>query len=144
MTLREALSIIALVVTLQFCLGLLIYGPLRPMPGLELYSIAVAVLMMAAVSSAIAVVLYALFSRYASERAMKVAMMTLTEDERKVFELILRSGGEVRQDDLRRQLDFSKSKLSALVNNLERKGAITKIRYHKTNLLKPSKEFIGR
>ncbi|MEM2908106.1 MAG: hypothetical protein QXP65_02785, partial [Candidatus Hadarchaeales archaeon] len=99
------MSIIALVVTLQFCLGLLIYGPLRPMPGLELYSIAVAVLMMAAVSSAIAVVLYALFSRYASERAMKVAMMTLTEDERKVFELILRSGGEVRQDDLRRQLD---------------------------------------
>lgn len=144
MTLREALGLVALVVVLQLCLGILIYGPLKPAPGLELYSIIVAVLVMAAVSSSIVVALYAVFSRYAAERAVKVAMMTLTEDERKVLELVMRSGGEVRQDQLRRQLDFSKSKLSALINNLERKGAITKMRYHKTNVLKPTKEFAGR
>ena len=70
--------------------------------------------------------------------------MTLTSDERLVFEAILRAGGEVRQDKLRRELDMSKSKLSALLNNLERKHAITKARYFKTNILRVSKEFSGR
>jgi uncharacterized membrane protein len=143
MTLREALGIVLLVVILQLCLGLLLYGPLRPAPGLELQSILVAILMMAAVAGSIAAGLAFAFKRYASERAMRVAMMTLTEDERRVLELVLRSGGEVRQDKLRRELDFSKSKLSALVNNLERKRAITKTRYHKTNILRVSKEFAG-
>lgn len=143
MTLREALGIVLLVVVLQLCLGLLLYGPLRPSPGLELYSIAVAILIMAAVAGSIAAILAFLFKRYAGERAMRIAMMTLTEDERKVLEIVLRSGGGIRQDHLRRQIDFSKSKLSALVNNLERKGAITKTRYHKTNILKPAKEFAG-
>ncbi|MEM2265760.1 MAG: helix-turn-helix domain-containing protein, partial [Candidatus Hadarchaeales archaeon] len=68
------------------------------------------------------------------------AMMSLTDDERKVFEEILRCK-EIRQDDLRRRMDFSKAKLSALVNNLEKKGMILKIRHHKTNLLRPTKEF---
>jgi len=144
MTLREALGIVLLVVILQLCLGLLLYGPLRPVPSLELQSIFVAILMMAVVAGSIAAALAFIFKRYAGERAMRVAMMTLTEDERKVLELVLRSGDEVRQDKLRRELDFSKSKLSALVNNLERKRAITKNRHHKTNVLKVSKEFAGR
>lgn len=144
MTLREALGIVLLVVILQLCLGLLLYGPLQPAPGLELQSIFVAILMMAAVAGSIAAVLAFIFKRYAGERAMRVAMMTLTEDERKVLELVLRSGGEARQDKLRRELDFSKSKLSALANNLERKRAITKTRYHKTNILKVNREFTGR
>jgi uncharacterized membrane protein len=100
--------------------------------------------MMALVAGSIAAALAFIFKRYSGERVMRVAMMTLTEDERKVLEQVLRSGGEVRQDKLRRELDFSKSKLSALVNNLERKHAITKNRYHKTNILKVSKEFAGR
>lgn len=144
MTLREALGIVLLVVILQLCLGLLLYGPLRPAPGLELHSILVAILVMAAVAGSVAAALTWAFKRYAGERAMRIAMMTLTEDERKVLELVLRSGGEARQDKLRRELDFSKSKLSALVNNLERKRAITKTRYHKTNILKVSREFAGR
>jgi uncharacterized membrane protein len=144
MTLREALGIVLLVVVLQLCLGLLLYGPLSPASGLELYSILIAILIMAAVAGSIAAVLAFLFKRYAGERAMKVAMMALTEDERKVLELVLRLGDEVRQDKLRRELDFSKSKLSALVNNLERKHVITKTRYHKTNILKVSREFAGR
>jgi uncharacterized membrane protein len=144
MTLRETLGIVLLVVILQLCLGLLLYGPLSPAPGLELHSILVAVLIMAAVAGSIAAALAFTFKRYAGERAMRVAMMTLTEDERKVLESVLRAGGEARQDKLRRELDFSKSKLSALVNNLERKHAITKTRYHKTNILRVSKEFAGR
>jgi len=142
MTLREAFGIVALVVVLQLCLGVLIYGPLRPAPGLELFSIVIAIAVMAAVAGSIAAVLTFLFKRYATERTMRVAMMTLTEDERRVLEEIMRMR-EVRQDDLRRRLDVSKSKLSALVNNLERKGAIVKLRYHKTNVLRPTKEFGG-
>lgn len=64
-----------------------------------------------------------------------------TEDERRVFEAILRSKGVAYQDKLRRELDMSKSKLSALVKNLERKQAITKERYFRT---KVNKEFTGK
>ncbi len=144
MMLREAFGIVALVVVLQLCLGLLLYGPLSPSPGLELTTIVVAILIMASVAGGIAAVLVFLFNRYASERTMRVALMALTEDERKVFETIVRSGGEARQDKLRKELDMSKSKLSALVNNLEKKHAITKTRYWKTNILKMSKEFTGK
>jgi uncharacterized membrane protein len=144
MTLREAFGIVALVVLLQICLGLLLYGPFKPVPGLEISAVVVAIGMMAGVAGSIAVVLVFLFKRYASERVVRVALMTLTEDERRVFEAILRSGGEARQDKLRRELDMSKSKLSALVNNLERKHAITKTRYWKTNILRVNKEFTGR
>jgi len=144
MTIREAFGIVALVVALQLCMGLLLYGLLKPAPSLELSAIVVAIGMMAAVAGGIAAGLVFLFKRYASERTLRVALMTLTEDERKVFEAIVRAGGGARQDKLRRELDMSKSKLSALVNNLERKHAITKARYFKTNILRVSKEFGGR
>jgi uncharacterized membrane protein len=143
MTIREALGIVVLVVVIQLCFGLLLYGLLKPAPSLEVSAIVVAIGVMAGVAGSIAAILVFLFNRYASERATRVALMTLTEDERRVFEAILRSGGEARQDKLRRELDMSKSKLSALVNNLERKHAITKTRYWKTNILKASKEFTG-
>ncbi len=143
MTLREAFGIVALVVVLQLCLGITMYA-LAPTPGLELSSIAIAIAVMATVAGSIAAILVFLSKRYASERTARVALMTLTEDERRVFEAIARAGGEARQDKLRRELDMSKSKLSALVNNLERKHAITKTRYWKTNILKVSKEFAGR
>jgi uncharacterized membrane protein len=123
---------------------LLLYGPLQTAPGLEISAVVVAIAVMAGVAGSVAIVLVFLFRRYASERVARVALMTLTEDERRVFEAIVRSGGEARQDKLRRELDMSKAKLSALVNNLERKHAITKTRYWKTNILKVSKEFTGR
>ena len=141
MTLREAIGIVALVVIIQLSMGLILYGPLRPAPGLELSTIAVAIGVLAAVAGTIAAVLLYLLKRYGKERAVRVAMMTLTEDERKVLEAIMRSGGEARQDKLRREVDMSKSKLSSLVNNLERKHVIAKTRYFKTNILKVSEEF---
>lgn len=143
MTLREAFAIVALVVVLQLSLGILLYGPFSPAPGLDLSTIVVAVGIMATVAGSIAAVLVFVFKRYAGERAVRIALMTLTEDERKVFEAIVRAGGEARQDKLRREVDMSKAKLSALVNNLERKHAITKTRYWKTNILRVSKEFSG-
>lgn len=144
MTIREAFGIVLLVVVIQLCLGLLLYGPLSPAPGLELSAIFIAILIMTLVAGGIAVVLVFLIRRYTSERVKRVVLMTLTDDERRVFEAILRAGGEARQDKLRRELDMSKAKLSALVNNLERKHAITKTRYWKTNILRINKEFTGR
>jgi len=144
MTIREAFGIVALVVIIQLCLGLLLYGPFGAAPGTEISTIVVAIGVMTGIAGSIAAVLVFLFNRYASERTMRVTLMTLTKDERRVFEAILRSKGEARQDKLRRELDMSKSKLSALVNNLERKHAITKTRHWKTNILKVNKEFVGR
>jgi uncharacterized membrane protein len=142
MSIREFLWVIVLVVVLQLCLGVMMYF-LSPSPYLNLANLAIAIVIMATVAGSIAVVLAFLFKRYATERTLRVAMMTLTEDERRVLEEIIRRG-EVRQDELRRKVDMSKSKLSALVNNLEQKGAVLKLRYHKTNLLRPTKEFGGR
>lgn len=139
MKLRDLLGVVALVVIIQLSLGLVLYGPLGA-SGVDFYSVLVALLILTVVSSSIAVGLYWVVRRYSSERAIRVALMTLTPDERAVLERIMQRG-KVRQDDLRRQVDMSKSKLSALVNNLERKRAIIKTRYHKTNILEPTEEF---
>ncbi|KXA94800.1 hypothetical protein AKJ36_02225 [candidate division MSBL1 archaeon SCGC-AAA259I07] len=74
------------------------------------------------------------------ERAIRTAIMTMSDDEQKVLREIMQHK-EIRQDDLRKELDFSKSKLSALLNNLEDKNAIKKSRYKRTNLLKPTEQF---
>ncbi|MGC8817298.1 MAG: helix-turn-helix transcriptional regulator [Candidatus Hadarchaeum sp.] len=66
------------------------------------------------------------------------------EYEHRILEAILRSDGVAYQDKLRRELDMSKSKLSALVKNLEHKHAITKERYFRTNILKVNREFLGK
>lgn len=144
MTIREAFGIVALVILVQLVLGVILYGPLRPVPGLDISLILVAIAVMAVVAGGVAAVLALLLRRYSSERSIRLALMTLSEDERKVLEAILKSGGKAYQDKLRRELDISKSKLSALVNNLEKKHAITKERYFRTNILKLSKEFSGK
>ncbi|MEM1689103.1 MAG: winged helix-turn-helix transcriptional regulator [Candidatus Hadarchaeales archaeon] len=137
---KEMLAIVAVVVVLQLCLSFIVY---LFSPFFDLSALVVAVAIMASVAGSIAAILLFLFKRYATERAVRVAMLTLSEDERKVLNEILREG-EIRQDVLRRRVDMSKSKLSALVNNLEKKGAIIKIRYHKTNILRATKEFGGK
>jgi uncharacterized membrane protein len=140
MSLRDVFALVGLVVLLQLGLGIVLYL-ISPVPQLSLAALVLAVCVMATVGGLIAGALTLAFKRYARERALRLILMTLSEDERRVFEAILRAGGEARQDKLRRQLDMSKSKLSALVNNLERKGAITKTPYWKTNILRISEEF---
>ena len=143
-TAREVLLVVLLASAVSVLIGGVLFGVVGRAPTVGLGSVAVAVLLMAIVAVSITLPLYLVFKRYTAERVVKVAMMTLTEDEQAVLRPIMEAGGEIRQDHLRRQLDFSKSKLSALVNNLERKKAITKTRYHKTNILKLTKEFGGR
>ncbi|MFN4132813.1 MAG: helix-turn-helix transcriptional regulator [Candidatus Hadarchaeales archaeon] len=142
MELKEVFMVVALVAILQVALGAIIFF-LFPSPSFNLPNMVVAILVMVLVAGSIASILMFIVRRYSSERSLRVAMMTLTEDERKVFEAILRAGGEARQDKLRRELDMSKAKLSALVNNLEKKRMVTKERYWKTNILRASKELTG-
>ncbi|MEM2878368.1 MAG: hypothetical protein QXG10_02325 [Candidatus Hadarchaeales archaeon] len=144
MSIREALGIVALVVIIQLSAGATLYLFMGEAPGIDLAAVLTGILTIAAIGGAVASLLVILIRKYAGERAMRIALMTLSADERKVFEAILRAGGEARQDKLRKELDMSKAKLSALVNNLERKNAITKTRYWKTNILKIRREFIGR
>ncbi|MEM3519890.1 MAG: hypothetical protein QW179_03805 [Candidatus Hadarchaeales archaeon] len=99
-----------------------------------------AVLVMVLVAGIIASILIFITRRYSRERSFRMVLMTLTEDERKVFEAVMRAGGEARQDKLRKDLDMSKAKLSAIVNNLEKKHMISKERYWKTNIIRVSKE----
>lgn len=141
---REVLLIVLLATVVSALIGALLFGIVGRAPTVGSGSVVAAILLMVIVAVSITLPLYLVFRRYASERAVRVAMMTLTEDEQVVLRPIMEAGGELRQDHLRRRLDFSKSKLSALVNNLERKKVITKKRYHKTNVLKLTKEFGGR
>ncbi len=137
---RELINFIVVVVVLQAGTGLVLMSLVGGSPGISLYSIGVSVLLLVVVSSVIGVVFYWLVNRYMKERAIRTAMMAMSEDEEEVLRKIM-NRGEVRQDDLRREFDFSKSKLSALVNNLVDKNAVEKVRYKRTNKLRPTEEF---
>jgi uncharacterized membrane protein len=140
MSIIEAAGIVLLILLLETGFVCLLYM-LTP-HGIELESILIGTVVMVGTVGGLSLVLYFLFKRYAHERTLRVAMLTLSPDEQKVLkEILVRK--EVRQDDLRRIVDMSKAKLSMIVNNLERKGAIHKLRYHKTNILRVTKEFSG-
>ncbi|KXA91288.1 hypothetical protein AKJ57_01850 [candidate division MSBL1 archaeon SCGC-AAA259A05] len=99
-----------------------------------------AVLLMVTASASLATLLYWVVNRYAKERAVRTAMMAMSEDERRVLREVMREG-EARQDELWKELDMSRGKLSALINKLVEKNAITKERCRRTNLLRPTEEF---
>lgn len=136
--------LIALVVSIS--VGVVLFGVLGIAPSVSWSLIAIAVGVIISISVGATLVFYLAFRVYASERAVKIAMMALNEEERTVLGKIMELGGEVRQDDLWRKLreNFSKSKLSALLINLERKGTITRTRYGRTNTLKLTEEFRKR
>ncbi|KXA94431.1 hypothetical protein AKJ65_04395 [candidate division MSBL1 archaeon SCGC-AAA259E19] len=140
MDLTELSKIVLPVMVLQVGFGVTLFAVTGGAPGVNLPSIGLSVVLVTAVSSAIATVLYRLIGRYTRERAVKTAMMAMTEDEETVLRKIM-NPGEVRQDELRRQVDFSKSKLSALVNNLVEKNAVKKTRRGRTNMLEPREKF---
>lgn len=140
----EILLVIFIAIVVSVSIGVALFGVLGIIPRINLLVILAAILTMVSISVSATLIFYFTFRRYASERAVKVAMMTLSEDEQKVLQQVMALGSEVRQDDLWRHLDLSKSKLSALVINLERKGAITRARYHRTNILKLTEEFSKR
>ena len=137
---RELLNMGVLILLLQVGVGVTLFLLTSGAPGVNFYSIGISILLLVGVSSGIGVVLYWLVKRYSKERAIKTAMLAMSDDEKEVLREIMRNG-EIRQDELRKNLGFSKSKVSALVNNLKEKNAVEKSRYKRTNLLKPTEEF---
>lgn len=140
MELRDLINFVILVVALQGGFGIILFFLIRGEPGVDFKSIGISTGLLILISSVIGVSLYWLINRYMKERAIQTAIMTMTDDEEKVLRIIM-DQGEARQDKLRKKLDFSKSKLSALLNNLEEKDAIKKTRYKRTNKIRPTEEF---
>lgn len=140
MELRDLLNFVALVILLQGGLGAILFVLMKGTPGINFKSVGLSILLLVIVSSVVGIVLYWLVKRYMKERAIQTAMMAMSEDEKEVMRIIMEKG-EARQDKLRRKLDFSKSKLSALLKNLEKKNAVEKTRYKRTNKVKPTEPF---
>lgn len=140
---QQILSVILIAIIISILSGFVLFGILGVAPGISMRLIAIAILVIMGITVSTTLVFYVTFKRYATERSLRLALMTLSEDERVVLEKIMENDKEIRQDDLWRKIgkNYSKSKLSALVNNLERKHAITKRRYGRTNILKLSDEF---
>ncbi len=130
MKLVEVLSVILIALIVAILSGVVLFGVLGIAPDIEPSMIAFAMLVMMAITVGSTLVFYVAFTRYAAERAVRVAMLALSEDERAVLQKLMEFGGEVRQEDLWRKLRdrYSKSKLSALVINLERKHVLTRQR----------------
>lgn len=140
MKLKDLAQVVIMIVVIQGGLGAIIFALSGGMPGVNVYYIGLSILILILASSVIGVILYLLINRYTKERAIKTAMMAMSEDEQTVLREVMQQG-EIRQDDLRRELSFSKSKLSALLKNLEDKNAIGKTRYKRTNQVRPTEEF---
>lgn len=140
MELRDLINFVILVVVLQGGLGIILFFLVRGETGVNFRSIGISLASLITISSVIGLFLYWLINRFMKERAIRTAMMAMSDDEKKVLRKIM-DQGEARQDKLRRKVDFSKSKLSAILNNLEEKNAIKKSRYKRTNKLKPTEEF---
>ncbi|KXA95254.1 hypothetical protein AKJ65_02125 [candidate division MSBL1 archaeon SCGC-AAA259E19] len=139
MNLRDLVWILVLVIILQLVLGGILYIFIG-VEHLSLQSVSLSVLLMVTASTSVAVLLYWIVNRYAKERAVRTAMMAMSDDEEKVLREVMKRG-QARQDKLWKELDMSRGKLSALINNLVEKNAIAKERYKRTNLLKPRDEF---
>ncbi|MBN1786511.1 MAG: hypothetical protein JW825_05965 [Candidatus Methanofastidiosa archaeon] len=77
------------------------------------------------------------------ESALEVPMFVLTEDERKVVEAIENKDGELKQDMLPDLTNFSRPKVSRIVNDLESKKILLREKHGKTYKVKTAKKFIN-
>jgi hypothetical protein len=89
-----------------------------------------------------AVIAYYISRRYHAEK-LKVARLVLDEDEKRIYDLLVSHDFIILQEDITKETEFSRAKISKLVRRLEKKGIIKKEPYRKTNRLLLRKEFGG-
>ena len=77
-----------------------------------------------------------------SELDVKFALRLLDGDKRRVFTEIVESGGEILQKDLPIQTNFSKAKITRILDYLERKGLIVRKSYGMTNKVIINREML--
>ncbi len=90
------------------------------------------------------VLLYTLLRIRTSKRMPEVPLFVLTEDERKVVDAIGKSGGELRQELLPDLTNFSRPKVSRIVNDLEGKKIFIREKKGKTYKVRIAKKFINK
>lgn len=67
-------------------------------------------------------------------------MSRLKDDERRLYEMIEAAGGEILQVKLVSSGEFSKSKVTRLLDKLEDRGLIKRERYGMTNMVRLTKQ----
>jgi len=72
-----------------------------------------------------------LFKTQTEDKEYKILRKALSEDEKKILDEIKRAG-EITQDSLRFRLDWSKTKVSTILTNLDKRGLIQRERIGKT------------
>jgi len=70
----------------------------------------------------------------------EISLLSLPEDERRIFEVIDASGGEMLQKNLVASGEFSRSKVTRLLDKLEGRGLIKRERHGMTNMVRLTKE----
>jgi len=70
------------------------------------------------------------------KRFLKDILPILTDNERKVVEILLREKKVVDQRSIVKETDYSKSKISRILKNLEDRGLVERYRKGRTNMVK--------
>lgn len=83
-----------------------------------------------------AVAIIAFLFLHSRRHKIRHVLPVLTEGERKVMEILLREKKEVDQRNIVKELDYSKSKVSRIIRDLEQRGLIDKRAKGRTNLVK--------
>jgi uncharacterized membrane protein len=78
-----------------------------------------------------------IFSLYHKTNLRNTVKDTLSEDENKIIDLLRKS--DMKQKEIARQLNFSKSKMSKITRRLEEKNLIERTPLFKTNIIKLKK-----
>ena len=69
-------------------------------------------------------------------------MFVLTEDERKIVDAIENMGGEIKQEELPEKTGFSRPKVTKIIQDLEDKKIISRVKHGKTYKVKIMKKFV--
>lgn len=82
------------------------------------------------------------YRTYKRKISVEVPMFVLTEDERKIVDAVKSTGGEMKQEDLPEETGFSRPKVTKIIQDLENKKIISRLKYGKTYKVKIEKKFI--
>jgi len=78
------------------------------------------------------------------KKAVELVRPTLTDDERRILNEIVKAGGEILQSDLPEKSDFSKATVSKLIKSLETMGVVTREKHKWTYWVRLSDKLISR
>ncbi|MEA1994474.1 MAG: hypothetical protein U9N35_08830, partial [Euryarchaeota archaeon] len=87
---------------------------------------------------------FLMYSMYRRTVSIEVPLFVLTEAERKIVDAMKEEDGELKQQDLPEKTGFSRPKVTKLIQDLEHKEIISRLKYGKTYKVKIEKKFVKR